>query len=591
MRYEKIITLAVMLISISILAGCLDDGNGKQDSPTYELMEGMTMTESGYSGDPDNGNEPSSQALDIEFMENMIVEAEFTLSWSDDAPQSEPDEFELEVTGSISGTKKTFTERDSSGEIKISIKAEDFSLDSFKGDQDALLGTVWQVTVTAISCGSTPVLPLGPGFVLNDPDEGNEWELATDNSHVTEQRSSGVAGSAPDFTVTDTDGNEVSLTQFEGEVVVLDLMMRCGACEDQIEELKKVQKKFGDQINILSVDIDSGDSLGDVKEMKEENDADWIFAIDSDNLKTKYKVTGMRKLLIIDINKMITFKSDDVVSEEDLVKEIDVAISGKGEAIALTSSGLFAIAFITGITAFFAPCAFPMLPGYITYYMGTHGEKEAEDEMSKEIDKKKLLKKGLATGAVTGLGIAMVYLFFGLLLSMFGVAVSSAMSILAPAIAIIVILIGLTFVLDIPINLELYFYRIRKALGLESRYSQWKDAKGIDAQGQPQESLRTKYRGLFYYGFGYAAASTGCHGVAFISIVLVGLASGGFAGGMGATLLWIIGMAMIMVIVTILLALAKDELINKITKNIRKINMITGVLLIISGIFIILYIM
>jgi peroxiredoxin len=388
-------------------------------------------------------------------MEGMIVEAIFTLSWTDDAPDSEPDEFELEVTGSISGEEKTFTESGSSGEIQILIKAGDFSLDSFEGDPDTVMGSSWHISVTAISCGSTPLLPIGPGLLLSDPDEGNEWELSTDNTHIMEMRKSGGGGKAPDFTVTDTDGNEVSLSQFSGEVVVLDMMMRCGACEDQIKELKKVRERFGNEINIISVDIDSGDSIEDVKEMKEENDADWIFAIDSDNLKTKYKVTGMRKLVIIDINGVVTFKSDDVVSDGDLSNEIDTAISGKGEAISVGSSGLLVIAFITGITAFFAPCAFPMLPGYITYYMSTHGSDEEENTQIQELDKKKLLKKGLFTGAITGLGIAVVYLLFGLLLSTFGVAISSAMSYLAPIIAIIVIAIGITFILNIPINLEL----------------------------------------------------------------------------------------------------------------------------------------
>jgi cytochrome c-type biogenesis protein len=591
MRYKKIMIIAVLLLPIALLSGCLDGGTETQSAPSYELMSGMTMKETGYSGDPDNGNQPSSQALEVGFMENMIVEAEFTLIWDDDAPQSEPDEFELEVSGMMAGSEKTFTERGSSGELKISIKANDFSLDSFDGDSETLLGTTWKVTVSAISCGSTPLLPIGPGLVLNDPDEGNEWELETDSEHIMEMRKSGGGGAAPDFTVMDTDGEDVSLSQFDGEVVILDLMMRCGACEDQIKELKKIQNRFGDQINILSIDIDSGDSMEDVKEMKEEHGADWIFAMDSDNLKTKYKVTGMRKLVIVDINNKITFTSDDVVNEGDLSSEIDTAISGKGEAIALSSSGLFAIAFLTGITAFFAPCAFPMLPGYVTYYMGTHGSEGIENEIPHDVDRKKLLKKGLLTGAITGLGIAVVYLLFGLLLSTFGAAASSVMSYLAPIIAIIVIVIGLTFILDIPINLEMYFYRLRKAVGLESRYSQWKDKRGIDAQNQPQEGLRTKYRGLFYYGFGYGAASTGCHGVAFVSIVLVGLASGGFGGAMGASFLWVIGMAMIMVIVTILLALAKDDLIKKITKNIGKINKITGFLLILSGIIIIFYLM
>jgi cytochrome c-type biogenesis protein len=591
MQYKKVLILILVIVTVSILSGCLGGQNDSGGSTSYETGTGMQITESGYSGDPENGNQPATQNLKINLMEQVNVEVIFTLEWSDDAPDSEPDEFELEVTGMISGQEKSISKIGSSGEISLAVKADGFSLDSYDGKQDSLLGSSWDVSVTAISCGSSPLLPIGPGLILNDPDEGNEWTLNVRNTHLKEISSDRKGYNAPEFTVPDTENNEISLSDFNGKVVVLDMMMRCGACENQIKEIKKIYSEYSDRVTFLSVNIDPKDTIDDVSAMKDEHNAQWIFALDTDNVKTKYEVMGMRKLVIISKEREINFKSDDVVDSGKLSKELDAAISGESQSISLGSSSITVIAFLTGITAFFAPCAFPMLPGYVTYYMSEH-RSEGEEQASKpNINKKQALKKGLYTGIITGMGLATVYIIFGLLLSLFGAPISSSMFILAPIIAVLVIIIGLTFIFGIPINLELYFYRFRKLIGIESAYKKWRERKGINAQDVPNEEQSRGHKGLYYYGFGYGAASTGCHGVAFISIVLVGLASSGFTGGMGASILWVIGMAMIMIIVTILLAMAKNEIISKITENIEKINKITGVLLVVAGIAIILYLL
>ena len=592
MKWKIILLLSVLIGAILAVAGCLDltdqDADTGEDG-SYEMMEGMDFAESGYSGDPQNGNEPSLQTLDLELMEGMLAEIRFTLTWIDDEPESDPDEFNLEVSGIVGGSEKSFTTAGSSGELDIVVTMDGFSIETYDGDPEGLLGSSWKVSVSVLSCGSKPLLPIGPGIFLNDPDVGNAWELKVGNRHLM-KTSRDTVDKAPDFTITDTDGNKISLSDLTDRIVILDLMMNCPTCEEQISHLKEVHKSFGNQIIIISVDIDPSDTEEDVRQIKEKHNADWIFARDTDNLIGKYKVTGMRKLFVINYDGAITFTSEKVVATEGLEKKVNGAMEGQtGIVMGGLSSSIFLIAFITGITAFFAPCAFPMLPGYITYYVSIDENKENEDAPPRQRSKRDVLFKGLLTGTVTALGIASIYIIFGLLLSIFGISIMFAIDFLAPIIGVLVILIGIIFVIGYHDYFGIYFNRAKRTLGLESLGNRMNLRNRFKFLARDGKEERSGYRGLFYYGMGYAAASTACHGIAFISIVLVGLASNGFVGSITATILWILGMVMIMILVTVILAFARKGFITFITKNIGKINRITGVFLILAGVVIIIY--
>lgn len=62
---------------------------------------------------------------------------------------------------------------------------------------------------------------------------------------------------APDFTLETLYGNEFTLSDYRGTPVILDLMaVRCPPCEQQMPELQKLKKELGNDVVILSIDVD-----------------------------------------------------------------------------------------------------------------------------------------------------------------------------------------------------------------------------------------------------------------------------------------------------------------------------------------------
>lgn len=134
-----------------------------------------------------------------------------------------------------------------------------------------------------------------------------------------------VEGNAPNFTLTDTDGNSFSLSDFRGKVVILDLMATwCGPCEEEIPHLKEVQQHYGDDVIILSISVaGSGDTNQGLATFKQEQECTWRFAIDIDDVVMKYDAMTIPKLVIIDKNKNIRFTHVGPTPSSTLIGEIN----------------------------------------------------------------------------------------------------------------------------------------------------------------------------------------------------------------------------------------------------------------------------
>ncbi|MEF8847689.1 MAG: TlpA disulfide reductase family protein, partial [Candidatus Thermoplasmatota archaeon] len=75
---------------------------------------------------------------------------------------------------------------------------------------------------------------------------------------------------APDFTLETFDGTQFTLSGCQGKPVILDFMaVRCPPCADQMPELQKVKKEKGDNVVILSIDVDGASGQENAQDVKD----------------------------------------------------------------------------------------------------------------------------------------------------------------------------------------------------------------------------------------------------------------------------------------------------------------------------------
>ena len=65
--------------------------------------------------------------------------------------------------------------------------------------------------------------------------------------------------SAPDFTMLDKDGNEVSLASFFGKPIILNFWASwCGPCKSEMPDIQKFYEQYGEDIHFLIVNCTDG---------------------------------------------------------------------------------------------------------------------------------------------------------------------------------------------------------------------------------------------------------------------------------------------------------------------------------------------
>ena len=85
----------------------------------------------------------------------------------------------------------------------------------------------------------------------------------------------------PDFALPDLEGQTVSLSDFRGEVVLLNFWATwCPPCVDEMPSLQKLQEALGEKgLNILAISVD--ESVEDVERFRDEFQLDLPILLDS----------------------------------------------------------------------------------------------------------------------------------------------------------------------------------------------------------------------------------------------------------------------------------------------------------------------
>jgi peroxiredoxin len=121
-----------------------------------------------------------------------------------------------------------------------------------------------------------------------------------------------VEATAPDFTLSDTDGNSVTLSELvkSGPVLMVFWATWCTNCKDLLDysnELYKSEKDKG--LSVLAISQDAPRKLSDVKSTKDGRGWKFPVLLDPDKkVSLKYKAMAVPVAVIVDKNMNIVYQ-------------------------------------------------------------------------------------------------------------------------------------------------------------------------------------------------------------------------------------------------------------------------------------------
>jgi len=217
---------------------------------------------------------------------------------------------------------------------------------------------------------------------------------------------------------------------------------------------------------------------------------------------------------------------------------------------AFSQYNLIILSVIFGVASFFSPCAFTVLPSYISHYASN----------SRTGKRKRSLYLGLMAAA----GIVTVNLILGIMIGILGSAAPFASDPRQDVSAILAVRIIAGFLMA--------------ALG--AFYLSGRSFYLPLLQSVQQKSFS---KSIYAYGFIYNAAAIGCTGPILLGLMLYALSLGSFSAAVLAFLVFSLTMGMLMIAITLLADIFRRKFVTKISENYRVIKTIAGIVMIISG--------
>ncbi len=216
--------------------------------------------------------------------------------------------------------------------------------------------------------------------------------------------------------------------------------------------------------------------------------------------------------------------------------------------------GDFAYNFILGVMSAVNPCGFVLLPTYLVYYLGT--------ELQRTETRAATLRRGLTVGSAVSSGFVGLFLIVGVITQSFTTAVRDNSKYFA-------FLVGLGLV-------------VMGAMMLAG----WKPRIA-----QPNVSLQRErtFRNMFLFGIAYAVASIGCT-IGFVTSAVFGsVGRHGFVSGVISIALYGVGMASLVITLTVALAFARMGIVKTLKSGFRYFDKVSAVFVLLTGLYLTWY--
>lgn len=128
----------------------------------------------------------------------------------------------------------------------------------------------------------------------------------------------GLGEKAPNFQLEDLDGNMQNLTDYKGQVVVVNFFATwCGPCVDEAPELEAFEQEYGDEVKLLIIDL--GETRDRVKKFAEKHNTTSTYLFDYKmDIKDQFGVTGQPETFVIDTEGIIREHYKGPLMKDDL---------------------------------------------------------------------------------------------------------------------------------------------------------------------------------------------------------------------------------------------------------------------------------
>ena len=137
-----------------------------------------------------------------------------------------------------------------------------------------------------------------------------------------------VGDRAPDFTLTDLDGNQVSLSDFRGKVVFINFWATwCPPCRAEMPEIEALYQQYKTKdVVVIGVDILETDDK--VRQFVERGGYSWIFVIDSTGtVSANYNINAIPTSYFIDREGIIRAVNIGAMTERAMEAKLAEAMN------------------------------------------------------------------------------------------------------------------------------------------------------------------------------------------------------------------------------------------------------------------------
>jgi cytochrome c-type biogenesis protein len=409
------------------------------------------------------------------------------------------------------------------------------------------------------------------------------------------------------------ENGQINLTSLRGDVIILDLMAHdCSQChavqehlESNIDDWRETAEKNGVGFHIIAYGawyIEDLEYLNTSTPPEANVDTPYVVpkyptglgstnaAILADGSTTDpvrlFTTAGTGQIpvvMVIDVEGYIVERQAtgspingwgefDATVEDALTGDPEVTFSNRlaWEEPSTSFIAVFVLGMILSILVYFSPCAFPVLPGFISYYLSLGAR---EDELIEEGKLKTKMPSSWVIGTLAGLGMWTFFILIGILAFAMGEAFakSGLIHYIAIGIALLLVILGTIMLLGITSHLLGFVQKL---------VDRWSTTE--------MDETFTPRRNMYLYGIGYAAASIDCTAAAVLPFVI-------FLGTLGTSAVisglsgLMIGLLILMIIVTVLVGLGRQVMINFLRRMTGMIKLVGSWMMIMAGIGLTIY--